>query len=419
MTSQSNVQIFDRDELQGLFDLRSPSNAVSGGGFSADPYPTWHALRTAGAVHSGTPHELTGYPGPWIFQGLPCPDQQHFTAFTFEACNSAFRDPETFASSPVGYTIDTEVVDIHNSLFAMGGTQHRRFRALVQQSFVPAKARWWITNWIEHTVHTLIDNFIDEGRADLNIDFAAALPILTITGSFGVDVDDALLVRQSIMNDPMTVVSVLQPIIDARRQKPEDDLISILAGAEFTDEDGVRHRMTDAEINSFALILLAGGSGTTWKQLGITLAALLQRPDLLAAVRNDRDLVQAAVEESLRWMPTDPVFARYVTRDLEFHGVEMPEGSVLHLNMGAANRDPARWHSPDDYDIAREPKQMLTFGNGPHVCLGMHVARAEMAAGINALLDRLPNLRLDSDAPPPEFIGFYERGVTGVHVLFG
>jgi cytochrome P450 len=288
----------------------------------------------------------------------------------------------------------------------------------VQPSFVPAKAQWWITNWIEQTVDALIDEFVDDGRAELNVDFAAAIPVLTITGSFGVSVEQALIIREFLMSDQPRVFGILQPIIDARRVSPQDDLISVLAEAEYTDEEGVSHRLTDAEILSFAMLLLAAGSGTTWKQMGITLAAILERPAVLEAVRADRQLVRAAIDESVRWEPTDPMFSRHVTRDTEFFGVRLPEGSVLHLCLGAANRDPARWDDPDTYDITRAPKPTLAFGNGPHVCLGMHVARAEMNVGINALLDRLPNLRLDPDADPPNYIGFYERGATAIPVVF-
>ncbi len=118
-------------------------------------------------------------------------------------------------------------------------------------------------------------------------------------------------------------------------------------------------------------------------------------------------------------MPTDPMFSRWVAEDIDFFGVHLPKGSVLHLCIGAANRDPERWERPDEYDIHRPLKPTLGFGGGPHVCLGMHVARAEMSVGIGALLDRLPNLRLDPDAEPPRFIGFYERGATAIPVLFG
>ena len=92
---------------------------------------------------------------------------------------------------------------------------------------------------------------------------------------------------------------------------------------------------------------------------------------------------------------------------------------MLHLCLGAANRDPERWERPDEFDIHRPLKPSFGFGGGPHICLGMHVARAEMTVGINALLDRLPDLRLDPDEEPPRPIGFYERGVTEIPVIFG
>jgi cytochrome P450 len=418
MTAAGDAKLLPRDELRRLFDLRSSYNAHSGGGYTDDPFPRWHALREESAVHEGVVHELTGYPGDWFFQGLPYPDRPHFSAFSFEACDAAFRDGDLFASHAAEESIDTSEPGVFNSILAMGGAQHRRYRALVQPSFVPAKAQWWITNWIEQTVHALIDEFVGDGHAELNVDFAAAIPVLTITGSFGVSVEQALIIREFLMRDTPRVFGILEPIIAARREQAEDDLISVLVEAEYTDEDGVSHRLTDAEILSFAMLLLAAGSGTTWKQMGITLAAILERADVLAAVRDDRMLVRAAIEESVRWQPTDPMFSRHVTRDTDFLGARLREGSVLHLCLGAANRDPQRWDRPDDYDITRAPKPSLAFGNGPHVCLGMHVARAEMNVGINALLDRLPNLRLDPDAEAPRYIGFYERGATAIPVVF-
>jgi cytochrome P450 len=410
-------QLLDREELRRLFDLRNSYNAFAGGLYTDDPYPIWHELRERAPVHEGIVHELTGYDGQAFFHGLPSPDRLHFSAFSFDACDSAYRDPEVFASSPDAAGPEEGQISITNSMLSMGGAQHRRYRALVQPSFVPAKAQWWITNWIDRTVNALIDNFAHTGRAELNVDFAAAIPVLTITGSFGVPVEQALVIRQSLTN-PTAMIEILTPIVEARRADPHDDLISVLVEAEYTDEDGVSHELSDPEIYSFAMLLLAAGSGTTWKQMGITLTALLQRSEVLAAVRDDRQLLRPAIEESLRWMPTDPMFSRWVTRDIDFHGVHLPAGSVLHICLGAANRDPARWERPDEYDIHRPPKPTLAFGSGPHICIGMHVARAEMAVGIGALLDRLPNLRLDPDADPPQFIGMYERGATEIPVVF-
>jgi cytochrome P450 len=413
----STVGALDRTRLRELFDLRASYNAFAGGAYVDDPHPVWHELRASGPVHEGTVHELTGYTGPAMFHGLPEPDRPHFSAFGFAACDSAYRDSELFASSP--HAVDLSgASSVTNSMLSMGGVQHRRYRALVQPSFLPARSGWWITNWISETVDQLIDGFIAEGRAELNVDFCAAIPVLTITGSFGVPVEQALVIRESL-RDPNRIIEIIKPVVAARRESPQDDLISVLVQAEIPDEHGRLSRLSDAEIYSFALLLLAAGSGTTWKQMGITLTALLQRPELLEAIRADRKLLRPAVEESLRWNPTDPMFSRWVTRDVDFHGTHLPAGSVLHLCIGAANRDPARWDRPDEYDPSRPMQRSFGFGGGEHICLGMHIARAEITVGISALLDRLPDMRLDPDAEPPELIGMYERGATEIPVVWG
>lgn len=416
--TMKNLASLDRERIRELFDLRKSFMAQFGGAYEDDPYPIWHQLREQAPVREGTVHELTGFDYPAFFHGLPEEGRRHFSAFSFEACDDAYRNPDVFASSAEAVDIAGGEPDALNSMLSMGGVQHRRYRALVQPSFVPAKAEWWIRNWIDETVNLLIDGFVDDGRAELNTDFCAAIPVLTITGSFGVPVDLALEIRESLRN-PARIVEILAPIVAARREKPDDDLISVLVESEITDEDGVTHRLTDAEIHSFALLLLAAGSGTTWKQMGITLAALLQRPEVLQAVKDDRQLLRPAIEESLRWSPTDPMFSRWVTEDIDFHGVHVPKDAVLHICLGAANRDPARWEQPDEYDIFRPVKPSFAFGGGPHVCIGMHVARAEMSVGISALLDRLPKLRLDPDAERPKIVGFYERGVMEIPVVWG
>ena len=324
-------------------------------------------------------------------------------------------------SEPVPVDEHTSMFDaiLKSSMLVLNGPPHRRYRALVQPSFTPARASWWIDHWIDETVQSLIDGFAPEGRADLNIELAALVPIATITSSFGLSIDQALEIRESLMGLGGTnMVELLRPIIAARREQPEDDLISVLCQAELADDDGTLVRLNDTEILAFSFLLLTAGSGTTWKQMGTTLTALLTTPGALDALRADRSLVKGAVEESLRWEPTDPMFSRWVAQDTELAGVKIPAESVVHIVLGAANRDPARWERPDEYDVHRKLQQSFAFGNGPHICLGMHVARAEMVTAINALLDRLPNLRLDPDAEPPSIIGLYERGPSHVPAIW-
>jgi len=415
MTTQ-DFDALDPARLRRLFDLRSNVYATRGGSFEDDPYPAFHRLRETGPVHEGIVGPLVGYHGDAFFQGLPFPDLPHFSAFDYATCDAVFRDTETFLSRP------PDSGGINASILYMDGAEHRRYRALVQPSFVPKQARWWIEHWIQRAVHALIDRFEPNGRADLNVEFFSAIPLLTITGSFGISVEDALDIRAAVTSDGVGLgefLRIVDPIVAARRAEPRDDLISVLVAAEVADEDGAVHRLTDDEILGFAFLLLAAGSGTTWKQMGITMVGLLGKPEWLDALRADADVLRPVVEESLRWTPTDPMFSRFVACDTELAGVAMPAGAVMHVCLAAANRDPVRWEQPDEFDPSRPLQPHLGFGGGAHICLGMHVARAEISTAIAALVTRLPNLRLDPDAPPPRIIGMYERGPTAVPVRFG
>jgi cytochrome P450 len=412
--------VFDRARIRSLFDLRSEVYASRGGTFEVDPYPTFSRLRESGPVHEGAPHKELGWTGHVFFQGLPYPNRPHFSAYDYDTCARVLQDDEHFMTNPPALPGDPPLPDA--AILYMDGKRHRNYRKLVQPSFVPGRAVWWLDNWIRETVGQLVEAFEGADRADLNTEFCAPIPLLTITGSFGITIEEALDVRAAVTSDGQDVgvlAKLLIPIISARRTEPTDDLISVLVAAEVTDEDGQVHRLTDEEVLAFAFLLLAAGSGTTWKQMGITIIALLRHPEALAAVKQDRALLRGVVEESLRWTPTDPVFARFAVKDTDLGGVRIPEGAVVHACLAAANRDPARWERPDEFDPFRTLRPHLGFGFGPHTCLGAHVARAEISHGISALLDRFPDMRLDPDAPQPQFIGLYERGPDTVPVEFG
>ncbi len=411
--------VLDRERLRSLFDLRSDIYASRGGSFDVDPYPTFQRLRATGPVHPGAPHEALGWTGDVFFQGLPYPDRPHFSAYDFETCSKVLQDDEHFVTNQPPLPGEPPLMDA--AILFMDGKRHRSYRRLVQPSFVPGRAVWWLDNWIKGTVHALIDALAGDVQADLNAEFCAPIPLLTITGSFGITIDEALDVRAAVTSDgkdAQTLARLLIPIIAARRTEPGDDLISVLVQAELTDEDGTVHRLSDEDVLGFAFLLLAAGSGTTWKQLGLTIVALLSHPQALAAAREEPAFLRKVVEESLRWMPTDPVFSRFVERDCELGGVALPAGAVVHACLAAANRDPSRWDRPDEFDPFRAVRPHIGFGFGPHTCLGAHVARMEMTHGIGALLERLPGLRLDPDAPQPRVIGLYERGPDTVPVRF-
>ena len=181
----------------GLFDLRSSVYNRMGGAFDGDPYPGFHALRQSGPVHGAIPGPLVGFHGDAFFQGLPFPDRPHYSVFDYATCDAVVHDQEHFSSSTHTPGADEHGVP-DSSILTMDGDRHRRYRPLVQPSFVPKRARWWIDKWIDGTVHALIDTFETNGRADLNVEFCAAIPLLTICGSFGISVQDALDIRSAV-----------------------------------------------------------------------------------------------------------------------------------------------------------------------------------------------------------------------------
>jgi cytochrome P450 len=203
------------------------------------------------------------------------------------------------------------------------------------------------------------------------------------------------------------------PILADRRSHPADDVISVLAGAEL---DG--QRLTDDDIFAFLRLLLPAGAETTYRSSSNLIFGLLSRPEQLDAVRADRTLVPQAIEEGLRWEPPLTGIMRTATRDVELGGVQVPGGAMLSVTIGAANHDDARWDAPDRFDIFRDPQQHMAFAFGPHMCLGIHLARMETAVVLNAVLDRLPGLRLDPAADDVHITGMAFRSPASLPVLF-
>ncbi len=412
--------------LRQFFDVRS--EIVHKGQIVGDLNPVFNRLRSEAPVHPGALRSLAGISGRdhhWTVE------RERFTCFSYETCNAAFRDNETFSSEL--YLENCGIIRVGRTLLQMIGEEHKRYRAVLQPSFLLPKTRtWWRENWIVEIVESLTSQLVGQARADLNMQLCARLPMDTVTRAFGMSGEDALTFRANLVTaieaTQVTeeergeafakVFEMLSEAVRSRRAAPGDDVISEIMAQDLVLEDGSSRKLTDEEVIAHARLILLAGGGTTWRQLGITLVALLNRPEQLEAVRADRTLVEAAIEESLRWNPTDPVFSRLVARDTKLGGVEIPAGAALDICLGAANRDPARWERPDEYDLHRKPHQHLGFSIGAHLCLGRDVARAEMSVAINALLDRFPKLRLDPEQPTPELMGGLEqRGMSSVPVL--
>jgi cytochrome P450 len=177
-------------------------------------------------------------------------------------------------------------------------------------------------------------------------------------------------------------------------------------------------RLSEERLYGFLRLLLPAGAETTYRALGNAIVALLTLPHVRDRVEADRSLIPRLVEETLRWETSITMIMRRTTMDTELGGCPIPAGSPITVLNGSAGRDPDRWPDPDAFDIDREAGAHMGFGGGPHLCLGMHLARLEMEVGVAAVLDLLPGVRLDGDAPVPEVSGYAFRGPTTLPVVF-
>jgi cytochrome P450 len=284
----------------------------------------------------------------------------------------------------------------------------------------------WEVEAVAPIVDECIDAFVDRGEAELVRELTLPFPVNVIARMLGLPRDDLPqfhrwaieLISVSFDWDRGTRASgqlrdYFAAVLDDRRAHPTDDLISTLATAEL---DG--QRLTDDEIFAFLRLLLPAGAETTYRSSSNLLFGLLTHPEQLDALRADQSLMPHAIEEGLRWEPPLTTIVRTATRDTVIEGVEIPEGAVVIVNMGSANHDEKYWEHPEEFDIRREQRQHLAFAFGPHMCLGMHLARMETTVAVNAILD-LPNLRLDPAAEDIHISGLAFRAPNALPVLFG
>jgi cytochrome P450 len=332
-------------------------------------------------------------------------------------------DGETFSSSGYGKTMG---LVMGHSILEMDDPEHFRYRNLLQQAFSQKAMERWERDLVAPVVARCIDRFADRGRADLVRELTFPFPLEVIAGMLGLPQEDlpqfhrlavelisiAVEIERGI-NASMQLREYFAKVLETRRAEPGEDLISVLATAEL---DG--QRLTDEEIFAFLRLLLPAGAETTYRSSSNLLYGLLTNPSQLTALRDDRSLMRRAMEEGLRWEAPLTGIARTTTRDVVVDGVPIPAGAVVGVALGSANHDAKRWDDPERFDIFREPKQHMAFAYGPHTCLGMHLARMETRVVMDAVLDRLPNLRLDPDADDVHVTGLTFRAPASLPVLF-
>jgi cytochrome P450 len=336
-----------------------------------------------------------------------------FTVFSHEYVEQVLTDNARFSSR--GYEGSMGQVMGH-TILEMDAPEHQRHRALVAKAFRARVLEQWSDTVIGATVNELINAFAADGHADLIEQLTFPFPVRVISRILGLPGADLIAIMRNwdrALAASAELRGYFEQIIADRRRNPHDDLVSQLVLAEV---DG--QRLTDEQIYPFLLLLLPAGAETTYRSSSNLLFGLLTHTDQLDAVRADRSLLPQAIEEALRWEPPLLNISREAAEDTEIGGVAIPKGAFVAVSLGAANRDPRRYPDPDAFDIFRDPKQHISFGDGPHMCLGMHLARLETRVLMNAVLDRLPGLRLDPAAEDAHIHGLVFRSPPEMHVLF-
>ena len=404
------------------YDPFAVFDEATGAGAVVDPYPVFAELRAECPVHAGGYEDKFG-PVAGVDPALLNQGPQ-FTPLSFEAVQAVLKDGETFSSSAYA---DSMGLVMGHSILEMDEPEHHRYRSLIAQAFTRKAMERWEAELVRPIVHGLIDEFAGEGHAELVRQLFWPFPVHVIAGMLGLPAEELpQFHRKAVelisigfdiergLEASQWLYDFFAGVIAERRQRPRGDVISVLAEAELEGQ-----RLTDEEIIAFLRLLLPAGAETTYRSSSNLMFGLLTRPEQLAALRADRSLMPVAIEEGLRWEPPLTGIGRTAIRDVELEGVAIPAGSPINVCLGGANRDPSRWERPDDFDLTREPKQHLAFAFGPHMCLGMHLARMETTVAINEVLDRLPNIRLDPTAPAPQVTGLTFRAPSALRVVFG
>jgi cytochrome P450 len=359
---------------------------------NTDPYPMFRLLREEAPLYYNEQHDF-------------------YALSRFADVNSALVDHDTFSSArgailelikanidiPKGVVIfeDPPIHDIHRKLLA--------------RMFTPRKVNDLEPKIREFCAQSL-DPLIGSGRFDFVADLGAQMPMKVISMLLGIPEDDQEAVRDRANDQlrteagkPMKAAEQgiaigehFAAYIDWRADHPSDDIMTELLNVEFADETGIVRRLTRGELLVYLNVVAGAGNETTTRLIGWAGKVLAEHPDQRRDLVENPVLISRAVEELLRYEPPAPHVARYVTRDVDWYGQAVPEGSVMMMLIGAACRD-HRQYPPDGdvFDIHREARQHLAFSVGTHYCLGSALARLEGRIALEEILKRFPEWDVD------------------------
>jgi cytochrome P450 len=362
--------------------------------FLQDPYPALAALRARCPVQA-LPTESGGRPG-YLVTG-------------YAEARAALGDPRLSKDTAAFFAGKESRRRLHpavaHTMLACDPPRHTRLRKLVTKAFT-AGAVLRLRPFIAQVTGELLDRWPAGERFDFVSALAVPLPVIVICELLGVPGKDRPDVRRwsgelfaagrpdVIDAASHDLADYMTGLVAAKRRDPGDSLLDGLIAA----RDG-GERLSEEELVSLAVLLLVAGHETTTHFLGNATLALLQRPGQLERLRGNPDDIPAVLDELLRFdSPVSTATFRFTTEAITLGGVGIPPGTPVLVALGAANRDPGRFPSPDLLDLDRDAAGHLAFGHGVHRCVGAPLAKAEAEIALRAVLTRFPGIRLAEPA---------------------
>ena len=361
----------------------------------ADPYPVWKRLRDEAPLYFNEKYEF-------------------YALSRYEDVERCFVDWETYSSAKGSVLeIIKANIEMPPGMFIFEDPpDHDLHRGLMSRVFTPRRLAA-IEPKVRAFAARTLDPLVGQGGFDLIAELGTEIPMRTIGMLLGIPEEDQAAIRAHI-DEGLRIEEGVMPeagittqrdtasddyaaYIDWRAEHPSDDLTTELLTAEFTDEQGNRRTLSREELLGYIGLLSGAGNETTTRLIGWAGKLLAEHPDQRRAMADHPELIPNAIEEILRYEPPSPVQARYVTRDAEHQGTNVPAGSVMVLLNASANRDERQFEDPDRLDIERKVKRHFSFGYGLHFCLGAHLARLEARVALEELLARFPEWDVDYD----------------------
>jgi cytochrome P450 len=359
---------------------------------NSNPYPVFGRLREEAPLYYNEPHDF-------------------FALSRFADVERGLLDNKTFISGRGGIIelIRADIEMPSGVLIFEDPPAHTLHRRLMSRVFSPRRVAE-LEPQIRAFCARSLDPLVGAEEFDFIADLGAQMPMRVIGMLLGIPEDAQTAVRDQVdanlrteEGQPMEVSENFVPTdmfgeyIDWRAEHPSDDIMTELLQAEFEDETGTTRRLNRDEILVYVSVIAGAGNETTGRLIGWAGKVLADHPDQRRELVEDRTLIPGAIEELLRFEPPAPHMARYVTQDIDLYGQTVPEGSIMMLLPGAANRDERRFPDGDTFDIHRDQGKPLTFGHGIHLCLGAALARLEGRIALDEVLNRFPTWEVDLD----------------------